>query len=126
VWVDDMANIYDRLSQTATRLIKKYGYNKAKYYRQVKTEESWNNEFETKTVLVDIIVLPSPKYSRETFRLQGERAMVDNNYIAYMPHSNFVPTINDTFTVKGVTYSIQSVVRINPNGKDVLYKLELK
>mgnify|MGYP000965280731 FL=1 len=52
--------------------------------------------------------------------------MVDNNYIAYMPHSNFVPTINDTFTVKGVTYSIQSVVRINPNGKDVLYKLELK
>lgn len=121
-----MTDIYNRLSQTATRLIKKYGYNKAKYYRQVKTEENWNNEFEIKTVLVDIIVLPSPKYSRETFRIQGERAMVDNNYVAYMPQTNFVPTINDTFTVKGVTYSIQSVVRINPNGKDVLYKLELK
>lgn len=121
-----MADIYDRLSQTAIRLIKKYGYNKAQYNRQIKTEENWNNEFEIKSVLVDIIVLPSPKYSRETFRIQGEKAMTDNNYIAYMPHSDFVPTINDTFTVNDVTHSIQSVVRINPNGKDVVYKLELK
>ena len=121
-----MADIYDRLSSTAKRLIKKYGYNKAKYNRQVKSEQGWRNEFETKTVLVDIIVLPSPKYSRETFRLQGERAIVDNNYVAYMPHSNLVPTVNDTFTVNGITHSVQSIVRINPNGKDVLYKLELK
>lgn len=121
-----MVDIYDRLSETASRLINKYGYSKAEYHRQVKTQESWKNEFEIETVLVNIIVLPSPKYSRETFRLQGEKAMVDNNYIAYLPNTSFVPTINDTFTVNGTTYTIQSIVRINPNGKDVLYKLELK
>ena len=52
--------------------------------------------------------------------------MLDNNYVAYMPHSDFVPNVNDVFTVNDTTHTVQSVVRINPNGKDVLYKLELK
>ena len=119
-------DIYDRLALTAERLIKKYGYNKARYTRQVAVKEGWKNEFEQKTFIVDIIVLPSSKYSRETFRMQGELTMLDNNYIAYMPHSNFVPNVNDVFTVNNTTHTVMSVVRINPKGKDVLYKLELK
>lgn len=121
-----MTVLYDRLGKTAERLIKKYGYNKAKYTRQIKAEKGWKNEFDTKVVLVDIIVLPSPKYSRETFKLQGEKAMLDNNYVAYMPYSGFTPNINDVFTVNNVTHTVNSVIRINPNGKDVLFKLELK
>ena len=121
-----MTELYNKLAKTAERLIKKYGYNKAEYTRQTKTKAGWKNEFQTETVEVDIIVLPSSKYSRETFRLQGEKAMLDNNYVAYMPHSDFVPNVNDVFTVNDTTHTVQSVVRINPNGKDVLYKLDLK
>lgn len=121
-----MAQIYNRLSKTAERLIKKYGYNKVEYQRQSDVKNGWKNEFQTVTVIVDIIVLPSPKYSRESFRLQGEKAMLDNNNIAYMPYSDFVPNINDSFKINNKTFTVQSVVELNPNGKQILYKLELK
>lgn len=121
-----MVKLYDTLHRTALRLIKKYGYNKAKYIRQLETTESWNNDFTTEEKIVDIIVLPSSKYSKETNRIQGNKDMLDHNYVAYMPHSDFIPNINDYFTVNGVNYTVLSMVRINPNGKDIIYKLELK
>lgn len=121
-----MVQLYDRLTKTAERLIKKYGYNKALYNRQSDVKNGWKNEFQTITEAVDIIVLPSPKYSRESYRLQGEKAMLDNNNIAYMPYSGFVPNINDSFKVSGKVYTVQSVVELNPNGQKILYKLELK
>lgn len=121
-----MTQLYNTLSKTAERLIKKYGYNSAEYIRQIETKNGWKNEFDRKVEKVNIIVLPSSKYSKETYRLQGEKAMSDNNYVAYMPYSGFVPTINDVFTVNGINHTVQSVVQINPNGKNVLFKLELK
>ena len=92
----------------------------------MENNQEWYSDFETKELLTDVIVLPSSKYSRETVKKQGEKDMVDNNYIAFIPHTNFVPKINDYFVVNGVTYTILTIIRINPNGKDVIYKLELK
>lgn len=114
------------LNETAKRLIKKYGYSKAEYNRQVEVKNGWKNEFKTETELVDIIVLPSSKYSRETFKIQGEKAMLDNNYIAYLPHTTFTPTINDNFKINDISYSVVSVVMIAPSGNSIIYKLELK
>lgn len=121
-----MTQLYDRLNKTAHRLITKYGYNKAEFYRQLEPLQGWKNDFETVTEIVDIIVLPSPKYSRETYRLQNAKDMVDNNYIAYMADNGFTPTVNDTFKAGETIYAIQSVVAIKPNGKDIVYKMELK
>ena len=121
-----MSNLYQRLHGVASRLIKKYGYNKVLYRRQVAIASGWKNQFDVEELEVDIIVLPSSKYSKETYRLQNEKAMVDNNYIAYMPYTNFIPEINDTFVAGGVTHTVMSIVRINPNGTDILFKLELK
>lgn len=121
-----MTKLYDKLEQTALRLINKYGYNKAKYYRQVEVKNNWSNEFELEEKIVDIIVLPSSKYSRETNRLQGEKAMLDYNYNAYLSTQEFIPNINDYFIVNDTTHTVMSVIRINPNGKDVVFKLELK
>ena len=121
-----MTKLYDRLNATALRLIKKYGYSKAKYYQQVESNQDWYNEFETKELETDVIVLPSSKYSRETVKKQGDKDMVDSNYIAFIPHTNFTPKINDYFIVNDITYTILTIIRINPNGRDVIYKLELK
>lgn len=121
-----MTKLYDNLEKTALRLIKTYGYNKAKYFRQESVKDGWENDFILKEEIVDIIVLPSSKYSRETNRMQGEKAMLDHNYNAFLSTQKFVPNINDYFEVNGTTYTVVSVIRYNPNGKDVVFKLELK
>lgn len=121
-----MTKLYEKLYKTVHRLITKYGYNQIEYYRQIDIANSWNNDFDIVTEIVDIIVLPSPKYSRETYRLQNAKDMVDNNYIAYLADYGFTPTVNDTFKAGETTYTIQSVVAIKPNGKDIVYKMELK
>lgn len=121
-----MTKLYDRLEQTAIRLIETYGYNKARYFRQENVKDGWDNDFVIKEEEVDIIVLPSSKYSRETNRVQGEKGMLDHNYNAFLSTQKFVPNINDYFEVGGVTYTVVSVIRYNSNGKDVVFKLELK
>lgn len=121
-----MVQLYNSLHNTAIRLIKKYGYSKAEYYHQIELANEWDNTFNSKLLLVDIIILPSSKYSRETYKLQSNRDLIESNYLAYMPHSNFIPTINDYLIVNGVRYEILNIIRINPNGTDIIYKMELK
>ena len=118
-------NIYYKL---AHKLINKWGYQKATIARQVKlnTEEFWNSDFEIKREKIKICILPLKKYSRETYRVEGDKTMVDSNYIGYMPNYGFLPTINDKITVKDNEFTIVSVIEINPNGEKILFKLELK
>ena len=117
-------NIYYKL---AHKLIKKYGYNKVDYVQQVKVENNiWNDEFSQKIRKVNIVILPSDKYSRETFRLQNEKNIVDSNYIGFIPNHGFVPNLNDLIRTDTYTYTILSVREISPNGEKVLYKLDLK
>lgn len=121
-----MTKLYDNLEKTALKLIKKYGYSKSRYFRQESVKDGWENDFVITEEEVDIIVLPSSKYSRETNRMSGEKAMLDHNYNAYLSTQKFVPNVNDYFEVNGVTHTVVSVVRYNPNGKDIVFKLELK
>ena len=112
----------------AHKLINKWGYQKATIARQVKlnTEEFWNSDFEIKYEKIKICILPLKKYSRETYRVEGDKTMADSSYMGYMPNYGFVPTINDKITVKDNEFTIVSVIEINPNGEKILFKLELK
>lgn len=116
----------DRFRLTAQRLIKKYGCTNVTYYQQVEVGNKWENDFQIVEKQTDVIVLPSRKYSRETDKFQGEKDMIEHNYIGYIPYSDFVPKINDSFKLNDVTYTILNVVRINPNGKDIIYQVELR
>lgn len=120
-------SVYDSFKRLAKKLIKKYGYNNVDFVRQIKLENNiWNEEFSQEIKKVNVIILPSQKYSRETFRLQNEKNVIDSNYIAYMEHYGFVPNINDLIRTKTYTYTIVSVIEIAPNGEKIVYKLELK
>ena len=119
---------FDKFARLAHKLIDKYGYQKAVLMRQVKlnTEDFWNSEFELKPEKIKICILPSQKYSRETYRVEGDKTMADSNYVGYMPHYGFVPTINDKITVKDNEFSVVRVIEIAPNGEKIMFKLELK
>ena len=123
-----MANaLYKRFNLLAKRLINKYGYSKVKLVRQVNTGNSWENDFTEKTYLTDCLIVPSSKYSKETYRLNGGKDIVENNYVAFIPHTTFKPTINDKIVTKTEEFSVVSVISINPDGsQEILYKLELK
>ena len=122
-----MMGVFDLYYKLAHKLIQKYGYNKVDYVQQVKVENNiWNDEFSQKVRKVNAVILPSDKYSRETFRLQNEKNIIDSNYIAFMPYSGFVPNINDLIRTNTYTHTILSVKELAPNGEKVLYKLELK
>lgn len=123
-----MANaLYKRFNLLAKRLINKYGYSKVKLVRQVNTGNSWENDFTEKTYLTDCLIVPSSKYSKETYRLNGGKDIVENNYVAFIPHTTFKPTINDKIVTKTEEFTIVSVISINPDGsQEILYKLELK
>lgn len=123
-----MANaLYKRFNLLAKRLINKYGYSKVKLVRQVNTGNSWENDFTEKTYLTDCLIVPSSKYSKETYRLNGGKDIVENNYVAFIPHTTFKPTVNDKIVTKTEEFSVVSVISINPDGsQEILYKLELK
>ena len=119
--------LYLRFNLLAKRLIKKYGYNKVKLVHQTKTGNSWENDFVEKTYLTDCLIVPSSKYSKETYRLNGGKDIVENNYVAFIPHTTFKPTFNDKIVTKNEEYTIVSVIAINPDGsQEIIYKLELK
>lgn len=120
--------VFDKFDKLAHKLINKWGYQKATIARQVKlnTEEFWNSDFEIKYEKIKICILPLKKYSRETYRVEGDKTMADSSYMGYMPNYGFVPTINDKITVKDNEFTIVSVIEINPNGEKILFKLELK
>lgn len=119
--------LYKRFNLLAQRLIKKYGYNRVRLVRAVKTGNSWENNFEEKTVYIDCLIVPSSKYSKESYRLSGSKDIVENNYVGFIPHTNFTPTINDRIITNTGEFTVVSVININPDGsQEILYKLELK
>lgn len=119
--------LYLRFNLLAKRLIKKYGYSKVKLVQQTKTGNSWENDFTEKTYLTDCLIVPSSKYSKETYRLNGGKDIMENNYVAFIPHTTFKPTLNDKIVTKNEEYTIASVIAINPDGsQEIIYKLELK
>ena len=119
--------LYKRFNVLAQKLIKKYGYNKIRLIRQVKTGHSWENNFEEQTVYTDCLIVPSSKYSKENYRLNSGKDIVENNYICFIPHTDFIPTINDRIVTDTETFTIVSVTNLNPDGsQQILYKLELK
>lgn len=119
--------LYKRFNLLAKRLIAKYGYNKVKIVRQVKNGNSWENTFEQRTFTTDCLIVPSSKYSKESFRINGKYDIVESNYVAFIPHTNFVPTVNDKIVTKSEEFTILSVIKVNPDGsQEILYKMELK
>lgn len=119
--------LYKRFNLLAKKLIKKYGYNKIRLIRQIKTGHSWENNFEEETVYTDCLIVPSSKYSKENYRLNSGKDIVENNYIGFIPHTDFIPTINDRLVTDNGEFTIVSVTNINPDGsQQILYKLELK
>lgn len=108
-------------------MIKKYGYSKA-IYIQYENGTGWRGEqTEVTHNDIEIIVLPSEKYSRETYRFQNEKDLPDSNCVAYIANIKFVPSINDKFIINGTTYTILSVDQICPDGHiQVLFRLEVK
>lgn len=119
--------VFDIYYRLAHRLIKKWGYNRVDFIRQLKVENNiWNDEFSQEVKKVNVVILPSDKYSHGTYRLQNEKNIVDSNFMGFMPYHGFIPNINDLIRTKSYTYTIVSVIEISPNGEKILYKLELK
>lgn len=120
-------DLYKRFNKLAYRLISKYGYKSVKFVQQTKTGNSWENNFETKTIQTKCIIVPSPKYAKESSKLNGAYDVVESNYVAFIPYTTFIPTLNDKIVTNDKEYSIVSVTRVNPDGQqDILFKLELK
>lgn len=119
--------LYKRFNLIAKRLIAKYGYSKVKIVKQIKNGNSWENNFEEQTFLTNCVIVPSSKYSKESFRINGKYDIVENNYIAFIPHTNFTPTVNDKIVTKNDEFTVVSVIKVNPDGsQEILYKLELQ
>lgn len=123
-----MSNIlYNRMRTLAKRLINKYGYKKVKYIQQSVSNSSWKGELSSNEYTIDCLILPSQKYSKETYRVNGSFDIADSNYMAFIPYSDFVPTINDLIITQLKEFTIVSVIEISPDGDyPIIFKLELK
>ena len=118
----------DKMNAVALRLIKKYGYAKAKakLIQQVQIGNSWENNFKREEFAVNIIIVPSPKYSKETAKINGKYDFVESTQLAFIADREVVPTVNDIVKTDKDEYTIQTVVKVAPDGTDIVYKLELK
>lgn len=123
-----MSNLlYKRFNELANRLIKKYGYSDVKIARQVKVGNDWENNFETVYHKSPCLILPSQKYSKESFKINTAFDISESNYVAFLPYTKFIPTLNDRIITNLGEYSIVSIVRFNFNGEqEIMFKLELK
>lgn len=123
-----MSNIlYNRMRALAKRLINKYGYKKVKYIQQSVNNNSWKGELSSNEYTINCLILPSQKYSKETYRVNESFDIADSNYTAFIPYSNFIPTINDLIITQLKEFTIVSVIEISPDGDyPIIFKLELK
>ena len=123
-----MSNIlYNRMRTLAKRLINKYGYKKVKYIQQSVSNSSWKGELSSNEYTTDCLILPSQKYSKETYHVNGSFDIADSNYTAFIPYSDFIPTINDLIITQLKEFTIVSVIEISPDGDyPIIFKLELK
>lgn len=110
----------------AHKLIAKYGYASAIYVENKENPSNWKNPLTPIEHEIKICIVPLDKYSRESLRINGSLDMAESNYMGFLPTYNFQPKLNDFIKTGQITYTIVSVIEINPNGTKVIYKLELK
>lgn len=123
---------YDRLRNTATRLITKYG-EKIRYKQVLDGEAVDGNDWERGAPVenefsVPMVFLPAKSTVEQLFRFMQNGTVQTGDEIAYMPIVSFEPTLKDLIIRNdGKELRIKSIEPIKPNGDSVVvYQLELQ
>lgn len=121
---------YDRMIALATRLIAKRG-QPVKWVTVRNTEnpaEPWNpgESVTTEYPGTMVAVVPTDRYTFESFRLEKNSDVQIGYEMGYMAQQPFEPNLKDTFVdAKGVTYTIEDMSIVHPDGRSILYILLL-
>lgn len=123
---------FDRLRNTATRLITKYG-EKVRYINVQDGEEvdgkEWERTEPTKTEhIVPIVFLPNKSSVEQLFQMMQNGNVQTGNEVAYVPTLNFTPSLKDIIIRSdGVERRIKAISPIRPNGDAVVvYKMDIQ
>lgn len=123
---------YDRLRNTATRLITKYG-EKVRYIRVLDGApidgKSWNKAAPTKTeTIVPIVFLPKNSQLEQLIQMMQNGNVQTGNEIAWVPSLSFEPSLKDIIIRSdGVERRIKAISPIQPNGETVVvYKMDIQ
>lgn len=121
-----MMNYADEYLELANELLTEYSYSDA-FYRKIAKDEITGEIITEEEFQIKIVILPSPKYSKETLKYKEQ--VIDSDYLAYMyPLEQVNVGLNDVIydLLTDTTFTIEHVVKLAPNGKNILYKLGLK
>lgn len=123
---------FDRLRNTALRLITKYG-EKIRYFN-VKNGvavdgKDWNKTAPTEIEhSLPVVFLPKKSSFEKLFKMMQNGNVQTGNEIAYVPTLNFEPSLKDyMIRSDGSKYRIKVISPIRPNGDAVvMYEMELQ
>ncbi|HCH8285046.1 TPA: hypothetical protein NNQ18_004707 [Salmonella enterica] len=123
---------YDRLRNTATRLITKFG-EKIRYKNVLDGEPTDGKDWERgapqiNEYSVSVVFLPMKSSIEQLFRMMQNGNVQTGSERAYMHFVNFTPSLKDLIIRNdGVERRIRSISPIKPNGDSVVvYELELE
>lgn len=123
-------DFYTGKIELAQRLIKKRG--KPMTWVQVRNsqpnpQEPWNPgpAIETPYPGTMIALLPTDRYTFETFRFQKNSEIQIGYEMAYMAQQTFVPNIKDKILDGVNTLTVEDMAVVHPDGRDILYILLL-
>lgn len=122
-----MSAFYEKMAKVADRLISKFGKTEVDYFHVIEKGEDWDKALFVEEHKVNLIILPSDKYSKEVLRLNSSFNIVDSDNLVFMSDVDFKPSLSDYFVLNGKKYTIINVVNIEPDGQtNVVYKLGVK
>lgn len=123
---------YDRLRNTATRLITKFG-EKVRYINVQDGEpidgKDWEVSAPVKTEhILPIVFLPNKSSIEQLFQMMQNGNVQTGNEVAYVPTVNFTPSLKDIIIRSdGVERRLKAISPIQPNGDAVvMYQMDIQ